>query len=189
MADLTPTTELRAVNLILAGIGESPVNGLEEGGNVDAVLAQQQLHTSSLFTQEKGWDWNSLRDFQLPLTFPDNFIRLPANTIKVDTSGVDAPVKAVQRGDRLFNPLKNTFTWDTPLTLDLVQFLSFEELPQAARSYIAYHARRTFQQDRVGSSELAQGHLRDELTAWASLFDAEAANGDRTIFDSLDTQR
>jgi len=187
--NLTPTSELEAINLMLQGIGETPVNTVEDSGVVDAVLARQTLHNVSRDLQEKGWHWNTLEGLVLAVALPDNEIFLPDNTLKVDSSGKDEHVNVIQRGKRLFNKDTNSYSFTGPLTVDLVEFLPFEELPQAARSFIALNASRKFQQDRVGSETLSTFHQKDELKAWAALLASEAETADRTIFDNYSVAR
>ena len=42
--NITPMTELEAVNIILASIGESPVNSIENPTNVDKCYPYSQKH-------------------------------------------------------------------------------------------------------------------------------------------------
>jgi len=187
--NLIPTTELEAINLMLFGIGESPVNSVEENGVVDAVVARSLLHNTSREVQERGWHWNTLEGFTLAVTLPFGFISLPDNTLKVDTVGADADRNLIQRGKRLFDKDRNTFVFDREVTVNLVEFLPFEELPQAARTFIAHEAAQRFQQSRVGSETLSTFEERHRLRAWAALLDAEAETADRSIFDNYDVTR
>ena len=56
---LSPTTELEAINTMLSTIGESPVNTVEDTGNVDVVIARQILQTASREVQARGWHFNT----------------------------------------------------------------------------------------------------------------------------------
>lgn len=188
--DLIPTTELMAVNAMLRAIGESPINSLDNTGMVDAVLAQQTLETVSRHVQERGWYWNTQENLTLVRTYPDKFLILPDNCLKVDTVGDDGrfyPV--IQRGNRLFNKKTNSFAFDKDLTVDLVEFLAFGDMPQAARTYITLSATRKFQEDRVGSDTLAKFQAQDEQAAWNELVGAESETQDSTIFDSWSVAR
>jgi len=187
--NLIPTTELEAINLMLFGIGESPVNSVEENGVVDAVVARQLLHSTSREVQERGWHWNTLEGLVLPTTLPFGHIPLPDNTLKVDTVGPDEGLNVIQRGKRLFDKSANTYEFKKSVTVDLVEFLPYDELPQAARTFIAISAMRKFQQSRVGSETLSTFHQRDELKAWAALIEAEAETSDRTVFDHWSVAR
>lgn len=183
---LTPTTELQAINQMLAAIGESPVNSINSG-LVDAVLAKQALDATSTDLQERGWHWNTLKGFTLGRSLGTDEIFLPTTTLKVDT--VDTSIDAVQRGSRLFDNTTHSYQWDRDLKVNLVELLPFEELPQAARTFITLSASRRFQQGRLGSDTLYKFQTLDEQKAWASLIDAEAETSDASIFDNYSVSR
>lgn len=186
--DLIPTTELKAVNALLSGIGETPTNSLEDTGVVDVVLALQTLEYVSRNVQERGWHWNTLESYKLPRTSAGEII-LPSNTLKVDTVGPDTCKPAIQRGNRLFNKKTNSYKFDSDVLVDLVEFLAFNELPQAARTYITSQSLRKFQQDRLGSDTLSGMQEKDEALAWQQLQAAESETLDATIFQSWDVAR
>lgn len=179
--DLTPTSELEAINTLLAAIGESPVNTVDDSGLVDAVMARTQLRTTSRAVQTKGWHWNTLPSITLPCTYPDNEIAIPANTLRVDSVDEDVDLDVVQRGLRLFDRRKASFSFDKSVKVELVEFLDFESLPEAARSYITMSAMRKYQEDRVGSETLGSFNKRDELKAWADLINDEAETTDANV--------
>lgn len=181
MEGLTPQTELEAVNQMLAAIGESPINTLEDSGLVDAEKAQQALKAMSRRVQKKGWSWNTDKAFTLALTSPDNFLQLPTNALKVVPAGNDRWRKVVQRGNRLYDTENSTYVFSAPIKVNLVSFLPFEELPETARTFITLAAARKFQENEVGSDSLSNFHKRDELQAWADLFDDEAEEADYNI--------
>lgn len=179
--DLIPTTELEAVNLMLQTIGESPVNTLEDVGVVDAVVALSILQMASRQVQLIGWHWNTEDDFPLAPSFPEGEIRLPSNTLKVDTSQADASFDLVQRGTRLYDRVNHTYTIGRTIRVEIVVFLPFDELPEAARAYIAIRAARQFQEKVVGSDVLRGFTKLDEMQAMAALLDAEAETQDFNI--------
>jgi hypothetical protein len=182
---LTPTTTLEAVNQCLFAIGESPVNTVEDSGLVDAVVALRTLGNVSREVQQKGWHWNTEINFSLaPDT--DGFLQLPASTLKVDSVGSDQSVDVVQRGNRLYDRANHTYVFSRPLTVELVVMLAFEEIPEAARNYIALRAARRFQQNSVGSTELAGFQSNDEVRALVDLQNAEAETQDYRMLDDND---
>lgn len=179
-----------AVNAMLRAIGESPINTVSDSGNVDAELAQQTLETISRTVQERGWYWNTMEGLTLSVNPITGEIALPRNCLKVDTVGEDnRNYPVAQRGRRLFNKKTNSYKFDKALKVDLVEFLTFEELPQATRTYITYSAIRKFQEDRVGSDTLAKFQIEDEKAAWAAMLNAESEARDANIFDSYDVAR
>lgn len=178
---LAPTTELEAINAMLATIGEAPVNSVEDNGVVDAVTARQLLRSTSRECQSYGWHWNTEKALKLPLTFPDGFCMLPMTCLRVDTVNGSASTDVVQRGNRLYDRREHSYSFKTPLTVDMVVLLAFEELPEAARMYISAKAGRMFQERFVGSDTLSQFNRRDEMMALANLQNAEAETADANI--------
>lgn len=179
---ITPTTELEAVNLMLDAIGESPLNSLGNSAVVDAVKAQAVLSEVSRAVQQKGWHFNTEKDFVLVPTAFDKEITLPSNCLRVDTVGEDKFIDVVQRGKRLYDRRKHTYKFDKGVKVDMVVLLPFEELPEAARYYIAVRSARVFQSRTVGSETLYQFTAEDERLALVDLKKAEGLTGDYNMF-------
>lgn len=185
MPSLTPMTELEAVNTILEVIGESPISALEVAGLGEAAIARNLLHKTSRAVQMVGWHFNAETDYTLSLT-ADKEIPVPANTLKVDTTREYADYDVTQRGSRLYNKGTKSFTFDKPLKVDIVFFLPFEDLPEAARYYITVRAARIFQDRFLGDDGIHTYTTQDEESALADLKDAEGGSGDYNFFtDSL----
>ena len=178
---LSPTTELEAVNAMLAGIGESPVNSLDSG-YVDAETAHTILTSVAREVQERGWTFNTELSLRL---IPNNEgeITLPRNCLKVDTTGVDLHRFLVQRGTKLYDPDKHTYKHEKGVEVDMVVFLDFSELPEVARNYITIRAGRLFQDRIQGSGTLHDFQLQDEYLAKALLEDSEGFVADYNIFN------
>jgi hypothetical protein len=180
---LTTTTTLEAVNQMLFAIGEAPVNRVEDNGLVDAAVALRTLVNVSREVQKDGWHWNTETNFSIaPDT--DGNIKLPANTLKVDTTGTDADIDVAWRGTRLYDRVNHTYAFSRPLFVDLVVMLDFEELPEAARNYIVLRAARRFQQNSVGSVELSGFQQQDEMRALVALQNHEAETADYRMLDN-----
>lgn len=179
MANLT--TELDAINTMLSAIGEAPVNTVEDNGVVDAVLARQILKSVNIEVQSRGWHFNTEKDFLLSPSYPNKEIYLPSNVLRVDTTADFADVDVVQRGLRLYDRRNHTYQFSKAIAVDMVLFLDFSELPEPACQYITLRASRIFQERVVGSQELSQFSLKDELRALVSLNDLEAENADYNI--------
>ena len=77
-----PTTELEAVNIILSGIGEAPVNSLSDM-TADVSLARNILAEISRETQTEGWQWNTEDDYPLTPDAAKGEIKLPPTAIRV----------------------------------------------------------------------------------------------------------
>lgn len=174
---LTPTSELEAVNLMLSVIGESPVNSLTDIGVADAATAYKILSYSSREVQLVGWHWNTEENFPISPN-SDGFLMLPPNTLKVDTSGLSCHLDLVQRGQRLYDRYNHTYEFTDPVRVEIVLMLDFDELPEAARSYITIRAARQFQERVLGSATLQAFTAQDEFRAFAFLRQAETETGD-----------
>lgn len=186
---LTPTTELQAVNRILATIGESPVNSLENIEVPDAGMALEELRSASREMQQRGWWFNTERSFEI-VPDGDGFIQLPANTMDVDTVDGSENLGLVQRGSRMYDPFNHTFVVDETVKVDLVVLLDFSDLPEIARQYVFQEAGRRFQDNTVGDAALHRFKQSDAERAWAALEVKEGENGDFNILtDNVSTYR
>lgn len=179
---LTPLTELEAINEILATGSDSPISTLEDNVVIDAALAKNTLRATSVEVQTRGWNYNTEEGLQIT---PDQegFIRLPLNTLKVDTVGESASINAVQRGQRLYNKTDRTLVFTSPVSVDLVLGLDFGELPSTARMYITIRAARKYQDRYFGDPNTHSYTLQDELTAQAAMLDEELESRDPNMLD------
>ena len=183
MANAT-TTELEAVNIMLSSIGEAPVNSLSSG-LVDAELAQTTLHNVSREVQSAGWSFNTEFNKSFVLD-SNNELLLGSDVLKADMcSQRTDSFDLVQRGTKMYNRADGSYILSNgPVKLDVVYFLDFSLIPEAARRYITVRAARIFQDRTIGSSELHGFQLRDEQMALSELRDSDAENADHSIFDN-----
>lgn len=187
---LSPTTELEAVNSMLATIGESPVSTVDDTGVVDAAIALKTLREVSREVQTRGWHFNTDVQFKMTPSFPDGEIQLPKNILRIDTVRESAGIDVASRGKRLYNRSKHNFVFEKPVIVDMVVLLTFEDLPEFARGYIATRASRLFQKRTVGSLELDSLSGEDEARALMLLNEAEAETADYNVLtDNYDVAR
>ena len=182
----TLTTELEAVNSMLAHIGESPVNSLSNTNSlpVAALTALTVLHEISREVQSEGWHFNTADKLTLSPSASTSKIELPPNTLFVDA--LDKNVDVVQRGLILYDRKNNTQTFTKEVVVKMMYLLDWSELYEAARRYIILRASRVFQGRLIGSRELEQLIARDEFQAKSRLEEIDASGSDRTIFDNYD---
>lgn len=180
-ADLS--TELRAVNLILAGQGEQPVDSLDDTGTSLATDAQEALYEASRTVQTKGWYWNREEDYPLSRDSSGE-MPLPVNTLVVHSIRCGT-VKAVQRGQKLYNRTGHTYSFpdNETVKVDLTVYLTWEELPEFARHPIIYIAQRRFQMRQLTSTAI-DAAIRDDLDAcYATLREKEDEQGPHNILE------
>lgn len=178
---LTPTTELMAVNNMLASIGESRVNTLDDLDVEDAGIALDTLRSVSRATQLVGWNWNTDDDLVLDPNV-DGEIEVPSNTLKVTVTKERPDLKIAWRGRRLYDRANHTYTFTEPVKVDLVSMLPFEELPEAARQFIFVTAGAIFQQGVIGSVTLDRFSDKNIAAARLALEADEAETGRYNIF-------
>lgn len=165
---ITPTSELDAINVMLSGIGESPINSLNELTS-DVSMARNILLETSKELQLEGFSWNTEDDY--PLT-PDakGTIKLHPSIIRVHFRE-PTDRELVVRGSQVYDRTNHTFAFPPEIKVrcTITQLLPFEQLPEAARRYVTIRALRVFQERVVGSQVLSTYQLRDEARARALL--------------------
>jgi|8_EtaG_2_1085327.scaffolds.fasta_scaffold08412_2 hypothetical protein len=194
---LTNMSELQAVNMMLTTIGEQPIKNLnDKAGLQDASIANDILHNTSRQVQSRGWIFNT--DLKRSLS-PSNVsdatkggkIKIGANVLRIDSvSKVRSNKKdIVERAGHLYDRENNTDLFTGAVEVDMVTFLPFDSLPEAARRYIAVKSSRIFHDRVVGSGELHNFFMMDEQQAWSDLLEYQSEVGDYTIFDDYDVFR
>lgn len=166
--NLVPATELAAVNAMLRSIGQGTINSLVSSESVDAENAKAVIHDVSREVQERGWWFNREASYTL---VPDNegIIHVPASSLQFSPD--PRWVGVVERNRKLYDNVNHTFVFPagTQVTGTVVWFLPFEELPQAARTYIGRRAGREFQIGAVGSDLLYKFTVEMENEALAAM--------------------
>ena len=175
------TTELECINIMLAAIGEAPINSLLGSLPVDAVTAQKTLNEINKDIQNEGWSFN--QEFNVVLTRDNNgHINIGIDMLKVDANVFDHPtIDTVQRGLKLYDRKNNTFVFDTDLTCNVTYFRDFNELPEPARRYINVRAARVFVDRLVGDDGLRTYTAQDEARARANLMETDMDNADHNV--------
>jgi hypothetical protein len=183
---LYKTTKLNAINTMLSSIGEPPVNTLSSQ-RADSNLAEQILDEVSREIQSYGWHFNS--EYKVILV-PDNngYIYVPANVVRVDTDpGKYTNLDIVQRGDKLYDRVANSYVFTGELEVSRVVMLEFEDLPEPARRYIMIRAARIFGDRMVGSEKHHAFNGQDEMMALVKMREFENDTADYSIFDDIST--
>ncbi len=181
MSITAATTELEAINIMLAAIGEAPVNSLLGTLPVDVKIAQNLLTEQSKSVQSEGWSFNT--EYNVELTRDAaNKINLATNVLRVDVNINDHPtIDAVQRGLKLYNRLKHTYEFEEDLKCEVLYFLNFDDLPEPAKRYINIKAARVFVDRSVTDDALRTYTQQDEIRARSVLLDSDTNNDDCNI--------
>ena len=174
---MTATTELEAVNIMLAAIGESPVNTLTGTLPVDVKLAQTTLEEVNKEVQTEGWSFNT--EINVELTRDgSNHIALASNVLIVDPN---IHVDAIQIGLKLYDRKEHTYEFDDELKCTVVYFRTFDEIPEPAKRYINIKAARIFVDRLVSDEGLRTYTQQDEVRARSILMETDLSNADHNI--------
>ena len=176
------TTELEAINIMLAAIGEAPVNSLTGQVPVDVRIAQSTLIEVNKRIQSEGWSFNTEIDVTLVRNQTTKQIELSTDILRIDANIHQHPtIDPIQRGLKLYDRLNNRYEFDEDLICTVVYFRPFTELTEPARRYINIKAARVFVDRLVSDDGLRTYTLEDETRARAILMETDLANGDHNI--------
>lgn len=186
----TPTTELEAVNIMLASIGESPVSSLDDAQLVDVSIAKSILDETSRALQSQGLHCNTEHEYPI-VPDTDGQLNVPSNCVKIDTSGSTSDVDVVQRGTRLYDRKKFSFTtFDGTYYVDMVLLLDFNDLPEHVKRYVTVKSARRFQGRFMGSDTLGGFTEKDESEAMVYFEQCEAQTEDNNmLLDNYDVSK
>jgi hypothetical protein len=180
MSNPIQTNEQEAINMMLASIGERPVNNLDTSQRLDVIRAMATLNEINVLVQTRGWWFNEEVEYTLSVD-ADGEYNLPADAVKVDPSQKSIDY-FTQRGSRLYNT--KTFMYGDhteDLRVNFVRLLPFNDLPESAKMYIARRAGVVYQTRAVGSPTLFEFTERDAQEAWGSLLMEEIENVDTNL--------
>lgn len=175
------TTELECINIMLAAIGEAPINSLIGTLPVDARIAQSTLTEVNKSVQSEGWSFNTETDVTLTRD-GSNHVNLPADVLRVDANIHQHPtIDPIQRGLKLYDRQNNKFEFDEDLICTVVYFRDFNEIPEPARYYMNIKAARIFVDRLVSDQGLRTYTQEDEVRARSILMETDLANGDHNM--------
>ena len=166
------TTELDAINILLAAIGTAPVNNIDTA-NTDAVMAKNYINNARKEIQTEKWYFNTEDNYLLT---PDihNEIHLPTNILNIDSIGrFGENTNLIPRGKKLYDRLNHTYKIPNPVTANILLCLEIDELPETAVQYIIAKAARKYQEELLGDPSLRTWTKEDEATARGRLIDED----------------
>ena len=175
-----PITELDAVNILLAAVGEAAVSSLETATTVDVTQAKNLISNINREVQQKGWHFNTEWDVVLSLD-SDSRIPLGTSVLSVYSPTKLTTIRGREGSPFLYDLDNNTFIWTTAINDAVtITLLDFEDIPQTARQYITTKAARVFQEEIVGQVSAETVNRQEEAEAYADLLDDE---GERSGFN------
>ena len=179
---ITPTTELQAINIMLSFIGEAPVSSITGNIGTDVAVAKNILDETSMSIQSQGWFFNRELDVTLTRDTSDK-VPLDSNWVQVESSSPNQYLYKYTIRDGYLYDLKNktdVFTYNPVVDKVLVQ--QFEHLPEYARRYIVVKSSRRFAARYIGATELVKLANLDEQEAHVAFEAADSRAMDANIF-------
>ena len=168
-----PMTELQAVNIMLAAIGESAVNSLETATTVEVTQAKKLLSNTNRSLQQKGWHFNTEWDVILTKN-SDNRLPLGSSILSVYVPGTLTTMRGINGSMFLYDLDNNTFTFTSNITNAVtITLLEFVDTPQTFRQYVTIRAARIFQEEIIGQVSAETINRQEEAEAYADLLDDE----------------
>ncbi len=178
------TSELAAVNEILASIGQAPVNSIDQT-NPDVSIAFDTLKSVSREIQAEGWSFN--KEHHYPLARDNNKeIAIPNNMLQLDVSTKFGAIDAVRRNGKLYNRNTHGYTFEQDLEGDVVWFFDWADLPIPIQDYITARAAAITSSRLVGDNNQFGVLSTREAKMRASAIEYDCNQGDYTYFGHPD---
>ena len=166
---VTQESFLEAVNEMLAAIGEAPVNTLEKPTNTDVISCIRILNKVNRTEQSRDWSFNQIP--QLTLN-PDVFTKkIPWSDVYLHLKGGTTIYQ--NRKGFVYDIQGQTDVFDSPITVEALLLLSFEEMPEVFKDYITAKASLEFQKRFLGDSGLTQSLQEEFQERWMRLQEYE----------------
>ena len=182
MSAVTPLTTLDAVNLMLADLGDRPVNNLLDTNRLDVNLAVQALESTTRAILAFGWWFNEENATITPdsngnYNLPDDWSAIKYVSGGPGNGTIDFP-RLIARGRRLYDVANGTdvFIGEPAVTVSFARLLTFDELPMTAREYIYATASIRNQTRALGSASVDPDLRQQAGAALASLRNEEVEN-------------
>lgn len=190
MSYTTPYTRLEAVNEMLLGIGQAPVNTLA-GVAGDPLIAAAELDKVVRYVLLYGFAFNTDDEFVLTPDINGKLL-VPAGVLKIRAADATRGYVLRKNADgnlALWDQPNQTWVFPAPdgaqvkpYTFKVTWGFDFESLPETAKNYIAACATRRFQRRIIGSNELDTYNAEDEARAWSLLLREERSVKDTNQF-------
>lgn len=176
---LTPQSELEAVNEILSSIGSSPVDTLDESLDVDVINAKRLLEATSREIQSRGWYFNTEDSVTLQPDTDSNKVPCPENYLVFYSDGY----QLVRQSGYFFDIASRTSEFPNGLTVTLIRYLQFDELPEVFRKYITVRTARLFQMRFLGAQEIDASLQFAESESYSAIIDFELKTGNYNVYN------
>lgn len=172
-------TELDAINMMLAVIGEAPISefsSVSANEITDSAFAKRTLAETSLTVQAEGWPWNTDSGVNLyPNSSNQYTVPEPVLMCVFDRSVYNN--RYVLRGRTVWDRQEQSFeipNGPNPMVAaQIISKLDWDEIPPQAQQYIAIRSARIYASRYVNSNAIFIYTETDEANARAALLREE----------------
>ena len=180
--------ELKAVNGILASVGQAPVTTLDQT-NPDVAICYQTLLDVSRQVQAEGWTFNT--EYNFPLNINTNkTVTIPNNTLQISLAkghpeygDKDGVRRSQQSVPYLYDRVAHTFHWSgTSVYVDIVSNIEWADLPLPFQAYVTARASTIVSQRLISDPTLYQMLSQQESYLRAEAMEYECNQGKPTFF-------
>lgn len=217
LATIIPTTELDAVNILLAAVDEAPVSAVDAATDQDVVVAVDTLRATLAEVLTRGWRFNTDFEYRIVKNVADDKFDVPSDLLKFNitqrydqigyvgekeddgtfSTDPDA-IDLVQRDDsgtlRFYDRIRNKFDYgdstDRPqIFIDAVWSSDFNALPETARKYVVAYATRKFVENKLGEAGVSKDLRDDEGKAFIMLMQDQGDDQRHSLMDNYHAAR
>lgn len=176
---------LDSINVLLREVGTRAVSS-QDINHPDVVDAKALLQEYKDKVLQRGWWFNRMKSVRLTPDSNKN-IAINSNVVRFEiTNDYDLrqyPLLA-KRKERLLNMQTNSYSFDTPVTLDLFITLDWDDLPPAAQDYITAQAASAFVRIKLEDTARSSMLMNEANTHMAVLHSQELSTEKNNMFDS-----
>ena len=186
---LLNTTELEAVNMMLAAISEAPVSTLADDTIDDANIATQTLREMSKEIQSEGWHFNT--DYDWPIAV-DSDLKLPYPAGVGHADPMASENKDLVKVGLYFWDRENLtffFAAGASYKFKIVWLRDYEDLPQLWRTYITMEAANRFVAQQLGDQYAFKYSINDVQQAKARALADDLRRADTNMMNNADVAR
>jgi hypothetical protein len=193
------TSELSAVNAMLAAIGEAPVTTVEGSVARDVSMALDTLRDSTRRLCAQPWRFNTRFNFvHAPSTNANGKTTFNALATWTDVRAARTPQNArldlvvteIGGVNVLYDRVSQTHEFPAAtfptLTLDLMLLVDFATLPEVARQYVVSRSTRVFTARMANDQRAAAVESADEIADMRRLKQQQSPDRNYNVFNSAD---
>ena len=175
------TTELQAINQILAAVGQAPVTTLERT-NPDVAISYDALQQVSREVQSEGWAFN--REYSYPFTPNQNDeIEYPKNVLQLDVTTDpkyfnNKYYDTVKREGKLYDRRGHSYKFTETLYCDVQWLFDWDDLPIPIQLYIIAKASVKASLQMIGDPEQFELLAANEAYMRSIAIEYETQQGD-----------